>query len=210
MRIEYAPPPTDYTTTELPQESAIYCDAPTNVGMGPEAINFNQYAEDLGGGFSDIQNRKNAREENNDLITSETEPKITDHCDPPLDNNDVDCDLNSDASEKSTDDGSKRDGNNEEIGENLNPENEKTTEDEKPAESEKPTETEQPKTETDKIESNETNNTEGFENESPEGSQNEYSPEDQAAFESAGDLGDVATTDGVADFGGGDIGGGDS
>lgn len=34
--MEYAPPPTDYSTVALPQESAIYCDAPKNFGRSLE------------------------------------------------------------------------------------------------------------------------------------------------------------------------------
>ena len=42
-----------------------------------------------------MQEDENAREENNDFITAESEPKMADHCDPPLDNNEVGNDLNS-------------------------------------------------------------------------------------------------------------------
>ena len=47
--MEYAPPPPDYTTAELPQESAIYCDAPAHVGRNPDDI-IRQINEGMGPG----------------------------------------------------------------------------------------------------------------------------------------------------------------
>ena len=75
--------PTDHTSPEMPEESALYCDVPDTFRGSDDAIDLNQYVNDLGEGFYEVQENKNAREENNDLIATENEPKIADHCDPP-------------------------------------------------------------------------------------------------------------------------------
>ena len=118
---------------------------------GHQDINPFSYAEDLGGGFQQMREDENAREENNDLITAESEPKMADQCDPPLDSNEVGNDLNSSASEENTNDGINADDKENEVaGDNLNSNDsgEETTQEEseqpEQPESEPPSESEPP------------------------------------------------------------------
>jgi len=73
--MEYAPPPMDYTTAELPQESAIYCDAPANVGIGTDGIDLNDYR------IREINDGMGAGPESN--VEQYPEPEYAGHCDPP-------------------------------------------------------------------------------------------------------------------------------
>ena len=56
----YYPPP------ELPPAPAIICEAPADVTNRPDLNDINQYLEEVGGGFHDVQETKNQTQENSE------------------------------------------------------------------------------------------------------------------------------------------------
>ena len=60
---------------------------------GHQDVELFEFMEDLGCGFQEVRDQKNAREENKDLNNALNQTEIADNCDPPQ-NFDVGMDLN--------------------------------------------------------------------------------------------------------------------